>query len=154
MRTQTVGSNFIQYRSTSSRSISDLSRAQPNYQFCGNFDSTLGSVGVGPPEQLQVGSGTSAFQPAWPFPTNVASPLAHQPQDWLGATTTAFMNQGSTPSILSHTDAQQYQWNAGNHFLPRNFGSSAEPDSFVQRSLSSNAAGDNQSTIPLYGALG
>ena len=84
-------------------STTDPVPAQPRGQFGGVFDPFLGSsVGIRQPEQLHGGFSQS---PTWTFPTNVASPLTHQPQDpYLGVASTPFLNQGFNTS----TSSQQY----------------------------------------------
>jgi len=154
--------------SISSTSITDPVHARPKYQF-GNDEPTLGSFGVGPPEQQHGGFGISTSSPIWSFPTNMANPLSNQPQDsHFGATRTpVLMNQGFNASIPSSTTPQQYQWNTSSHFPPSDYSldlfcippifnptgypHSNGPLGLVQQNQSSSVAGNNQSTMPPFG---
>jgi len=131
-------------------------QVQPGYQFGGDFGPTLGTSRA--PEQLGGGIGISEFSPTRPFPTNVASPLTHRPQDFhFGATPTPLVNQGFNTSVPSNTATQQYQWYTPNYYgpqsapeLPRGFPYSQSLIGSMQENQFSSAT--DQSIVPCYGS--
>ena len=148
----------------SSKSTTDPVPAQSRGQFGGVFDPNPGgSGGIRQPEQLHRGFGES---PTWTLPTNIASPLTHQPQGLnLGAMSAPFLNQGFNASISSHAAQRQY----GNQppsnpslnypgappsFHPLEYGSSDTRIDRLPQVGFSGTSGNNQSTIPRHSVGG